>query len=326
MNSKIKYLNFFSLFFIFFNLSLYGDNIVKQDQQLALYILYIGGMFMLALTLYAITLRKKHIKIQQAHDNLDQKIQQEVQKNIEKEKLLIQQSRTAAMGEMLGAIIHQWKQPLNGISISNSAIDLHIKMDDFDKELLSLQTETISKQIEYMDKTLNDFRDFFKLQPKSCFHIDKAITDVLKLVGRVYRSQNINIILDIEKNLTTYGYPNEFSQVIINILNNSRDAIQENKRSLKDVIIKGYKDGDKIKITISDLAGGIPEYIIDKIFDPYITTKSDDKGTGIGLDMSKNIIEKIGGKIEAQNISKLIDQQRYKGAQFNIELNYQECN
>ncbi|MEA3513641.1 MAG: HAMP domain-containing sensor histidine kinase [Campylobacterota bacterium] len=242
-------------------------------------------------------------------------------KNNNLENQLVAQSRNAVMGEMMMAIVHQWKQPLNSIAISNSSVDMHILMDDFDKELLSEQTSNIDDQIVYMNSTLNDFRNFFKVQPRSCFEIKNCIDDVLKLVGKVYAVQKVDIKLELTDGLFVDGYPNELNQVLINIFNNARDIIVEKKPKIKDIVIKSYLKEDKVILTISDLAGGIPTDILNKIFDPYVTTKDDDKGTGIGLDMSKTIIEKVDGTIEATNITKNIDGEKHQGASFIITLN-----
>ncbi|MEA2050237.1 MAG: DUF3365 domain-containing protein [Campylobacterota bacterium] len=283
-------------------------------------LLFIAGALFLLVVYYSIILIRRETELLGANDILDAKVKAEVEKNTQKEKQLIAQNRTAAMGEMMGAIIHQWKQPLNTISIANSAVDMHIIMDDFDKTLLSKQTQSITAQIEYMNTTMNDFRDFFKTHPKSCFNIDMCIKDVLKLVGKIYEIQKINIHTDLEENVHATGYPNELNQVIINILNNARDAILELDPDKKDIFIKTYNKDNRAYLTITDCAGGIPDNIINNIFDAYFTTKDEDKGTGIGLDMSKNIIEKIDGNLSVENVMTTIDGVEYKGAKFTIEL------
>lgn len=285
-------------------------------------LLIIGGLLLILVIYYSIMHIKREGELLSANEILDKRVKTEVEKNVHKEKQLIAQNRTAAMGEMMGAIIHQWKQPLNSISIANSSVSMHILMDDFDKELLSKQVENITSQIEYMNQTMNDFRNFFKNQPRVCFELARSIEDVHKLIGKVYEIQKINIEKDLEEGLMVDGYSNELNQVIINIFNNARDAIKENDVQIKKIFVKTYydKENDMSVLSITDCAGGIPENIIDKIFDPYVTTKSDDKGTGIGLDMSKNIIEKVGGTISASNVVTTIDDKEYKGARFIIKL------
>jgi signal transduction histidine kinase len=136
----------------------------------------------------------------------------------------------------------------------------------------------------------------------------------------VYEIQNINIKLNLGEQCYTSGYSNELNQVIINILNNARDQILETSSQIRDISIVTTTKNDKVILEINDYAGGIPLDIIDRIFEPYVTTKDDDHGTGIGLDMSKTIIEKVGGKIEARNETYLIDGVNYTGAVFSITL------
>ncbi len=285
---------------------------------------FIAGAMFLLVVYYSITLIRREKELQDENDILDAKVKVEVEKNRTKEKLLVQKSRTAAMGEMMGAIIHQWKQPLNGISIASSAIEMHIIMDDFDKELLSKQTQNIAIQIDYMNTTMNDFRDFFKEQQKSCYEIGSCIEEVLKLIGKVYEVQYIKFDLDLSEKIYVTGYPNELNQVIINIFNNARDIILEKKPDVKTIFVKTYEQNDMGILSITDCAGGIPDSIIDTVFDPYVTTKSSDKGTGIGLDMSKSIIEKVEGSLTASNVITIVDDIEYKGAEFKIEL--KKCN
>lgn len=297
------------------------DEEFKANNQMRNKILiFIAFVLFILVFYYSYIVLKRENELLSANELLDKKVKDEVEKNLHKEKQLIQQNRTAAMGEMMGAIIHQWKQPLNSISIANSSIDMHIMLDDFDKELLSKQTKSISSQIEYMNTTMNDFRNFFKAQPKSCFNLETSIKDVYKLIGKIYEIQKIVIEKDLDGDLMIEGYPNELNQVIINILNNARDAIQEHNPEIKKIFIKTYKEDKYAIMTITDCAGGIPEDMLEKIFEPYVTTKSDEKGTGIGLDMSKNIIEKVDGEIFATNVTKIIDDKEHKGAMFTIKL------
>ncbi|MEA3498544.1 MAG: DUF3365 domain-containing protein [Campylobacterota bacterium] len=283
-------------------------------------LIFIAGAMLLLVIYYSITLIRREKELKNENDILDSKVKIEVEKNRTKEKLLVQKSRTAAMGEMMAAIIHQWKQPLNGISIASSAIEMHILMDDFDKELLNKQTSNIATQIEYMNTTMNDFRDFFKEQPKSCYEIGSCVNEVLKLIGKVYETQYIKFEINLDEKIYVAGYPNELNQVIINIFNNARDIIIEKEPTVKTIFVKTYKEGDNGILSITDCAGGIPDDILPKVFDPYITTKTDDKGTGIGLDMSKSIIEKVDGSLTASNVITNVDGVDYKGAQFTIEL------
>jgi len=296
------------------------DDFAANEKMRNDILIFIASALLVLVIYYSFILIKRENELLDANDILDAKVKEEVDKNTQKEKQLIQQSRTAVMGEMMGAIVHQWKQPLNTISIANSTVDMHILLDDFDKELLSKQTQSITAQIEYMNQTMNDFRNFFKVQPKSCFDISYCVNDVYKLIGKIFEIQKVNIEQDIKPGVFVSGFPNELNQVIINVLNNARDQILETKPEVNKVFIKVFDDDNYGYITMTDCAGGIPEDIIDKIFEPYVTTKSDDKGTGIGLDMSKHIMEKAKGNLTAQNTITVIDDKEYKGAVFTIAL------
>ena len=249
------------------------------------------------------------------------KLKDEIHKNIEKERQLIQQNRSASMGDMLSAIIHQWKQPLNTISVANSLIELDLQLsENKDSDNIIKNTQVVNKQIENMSKTMNDFRNFFKPQEKSLYDISTSVNTVYELIGGIYSNQNVNIKLELEDNIITSGYSNELSHVIINILNNARDIIVESNCEIRDIFVKSFIQNNKAVITITDCAGGVSDDLIDKIFDPYVTTKSDEKGTGVGLDMSKTIIEKVEGSITVKNIITTLYKKSYKGAQFKIEL------
>jgi signal transduction histidine kinase len=271
------------------------------------------------------TVREKTEELRELNSQLEERVKEEVSKNIQQEKLLIQQARTSAMGEMMAAIIHQWKQPLAVINAVNNELTFKLRLDMLDNDTVTDVTETISGQVKHMNDTMNDFRNFFKPTQKQKFLLQTCVNNVIALIGDLFKSKGINIKFDIAtENVASNGYPNELTQVIINILNNARDIIEEKNPPIKDVDIVVSSHDDMGIITITDYAGGIPEHIIDKVFDPYVTTKSEDKGTGIGLDMSKTIINKAGGIIRAENISKELEGTSYSGARFTIELPIQD--
>lgn len=296
-------------------------DLAANDEMRNKIIIFIAAAMLVLVIYYSITLIRRETELLDANEILDAKVKEEVEKNLQQSKQMTQQSRSAAMGDMMGAIIHQWKQPLNGISIASSAIDMQIILDDFDKDLLTTHTQSITKQIQNMNTTMNDFRNFFKPQPESCYEVSGCINEVYNLIGTVFANNKVNIKTDLEDGLSTRGYPNELNQVIINILNNARDIIEEKDCVVRDVFIKAFIDNKNVVITITDCAGGVAEDLMDKIFDPYVTTKTDDKGTGIGLDMSKTIIDKVEGSLTVRNVTTKIDGKDYIGAEFRIELN-----
>jgi signal transduction histidine kinase len=239
------------------------------------------------------------------------------EKNREKDKILFQQSKMAEMGGMMASIIHQWKQPLNIINLQNQKMDFFVNLGKLNTEELKTISVNVDKQVKYINQTMNVFRDFFKpSKSKVKFKIDDIFKDIIIIIEKLYSSQGV--FLDIKScEEFIYGYPNELKQVLINILNNSRDAILENKSNHKTIYMTSVIEKDRLKITINDFAGGIPEDIIDKIFEPYFTTKDSNNGTGIGLDMSKEIIKKSGGNISVKNIK---NKDNEVGACFNIDL------
>jgi len=222
----------------------------------------------------------------------------------EKESLLFQQSKMALMGEMMSAIAHQWRQPLNAIAALNLKVETLLEFNEtINAEQYSTVGKEVGTQLNYMSKTIDDFRDFFVPNKRKVnFSISKAIKDVYDMLSPQFKTYDIIVTMDTQS-ITVCGYPNEFKQVLINIINNSKDAILSKKRKNKYIHIKVEKDIEKKAIiSISDNGGGIEEDIISKIYDPYFTTKFKSQGTGIGLYMSKMIIEKsMSGKLSVSN-------------------------
>ncbi|HZF71265.1 HAMP domain-containing sensor histidine kinase, partial [Sulfuricurvum sp.] len=221
----------------------------------------------------------------------------------EQEQLLIQQARFVAMGEMIGNIAHQWRQPLNALSLLLQNIIFAYETNRLDDELMERVNSKGNLLINTMSTTIDDFRNFF--QPnrnKEMFNIAAQLDKTLEIMQGTLENNHIVLEQEVGTDLTLSGFPNEFSQVIINIINNAKDALNERAVDEKIIRIQGYDTADEIIIRISDNGGGISKSIIDKIFDPYFTTKKEGKGTGIGLYMSKVIVESsMNGKLVASN-------------------------
>jgi len=243
----------------------------------------------------AITSRLKQRKLKALNEYLQEEIAKAVEANRRQEKMLELQTRHAQMGEMLSAITHQWMQPLSIISLASQNIREFLEEDD---EVLEIN-ESILRQVVFMQETMEEFKHFFKpaTQTRS-FCVFDAIKKVHSLIRDAYAS--IDVMIQGDSHSMISGYPNEFYQVIINLLNNAKDALKENriKQGKIDVVIR--QENDYIIIEISDNAGGIPESIIERIFEPYFTSKGD-KGTGVGLYLSKEILHKINGDITVKN-------------------------
>lgn len=250
---------------------------------------------------------KRYDARQQELDELNQQLEQKINDELKhaqaNHKRYEQQAKMAAMGEMMDAVAHQWKQPLNALSMMSDML-----VDDFDNSLvdkkyideLSKDTQT---QITHMINTLGEFRNFFRpKETKESFGIKRSLSSVLVLINDEFMKNNITINILSDKEVLIYGIENEFKHLVLNIINNAKDAF--NERDIKDRIINinFYKDDKNIYLEIDDSAGGIPTNVIKHIFKPEVTTKSKSKGTGIGLYMSMQIAQKLGGKLSVRNL------------------------
>jgi signal transduction histidine kinase len=249
-------------------------------------------------------LRQKTAQLEELNRTLVEKVQQEVDKNREKDHLLILQSRQAAMGEMIGNIAHQWRQPLTAISLLVQDLGECYVYGDFTKEYLDKTIRNALNVIQHMSHTIDDFRNFFKQEKeKKAFSVGEVVTRSLSFIESSLRFNNIVVEVDVDDDLLAFGFPNEFSQALINIIGNAKEAFRERGTSEPLIRIQGFREGKRAVVTITDNAGGIPTQIIDKIFEPYFTTREIENGTGLGLYMSKTIVEKnMDGKLTASNV------------------------
>ena len=244
------------------------------------------------------------------NEELEIRVKEEVEKNRKKDQQLIEQSRLAQMGEMISMIAHQWRQPITAISMGTNNILLDIELDTINNDTLKDNIEDISNTMQELSKTIDDFRNFYKPDKES---VSKKLEDVVKkslnIIKTSLLNNDINIIEEYKSNEEIKLYDNEMIHVIINILQNAQDNFQEN--NIKEAYIKITTDNRTI--SICDNGGGIPENIMGKIFDPYFSTKKEKNGTGLGLYMSKTIVEEHhNGKLTVVNTD--------DGVCFKIEL------
>jgi len=232
----------------------------------------------------------------------------------EKERLLLQQSRLAAMGETINNIAHQWRQPLNTLGLSIQSLKMFHDCGEFTKEILDHNVSYSMELIQHMSKTIDDFLHYFRPDKEKVeYSIRDAVLRTVSLVKDSLKYQQISIDVHASANPTVIGFPNEYSQVLLNIIMNAKDALLGKHQDGARVTITISEEGERSVVTIADNGGGIPEDIMDKVFEPYFTTKESDQGTGIGLFMSKAIIEKsMGGRLTVRNIG--------DGAEFRIEI------
>ncbi len=252
-----------------------------------------------------------------ASEHLSQLVQKEVAKNEEKQRLLIQQNKLAAMGEMIGSIAHQWRQPLNNITLILHFVRDNVDNPDFGKAMLEKYVQKAKKQIDYMSDTIDDFRNFYQpSKNKANFDVAKAINSTHAIMQTQFEKNSIKTTLS-GNSFTIMGYENEFRQAILNILSNAKDAILSQRKQKKTDTGEVRIRLDEHRIQISNNGGQASPEVLERMFEPYFTTKFEDKGTGIGLYMTRTIIEKnMDGLITAANI--------HNGVEFTITFNKEE--
>ena len=231
-------------------------------------------------------------EIQALNLSLTDKVKEEVNKNRKKDQQLLEQSRLAQMGEMLSMIAHQWRQPLAAISSASSALELKATLDKVDKDTVLRNSQNISKYSQHLSATIDDFRDFFKPNKElRLVTYCELIESVLSILETSVETKNITLVKELNCNEKFNTHSNEIKQVILNLIKNAEDVLVENSIKNPYIKINTYTIDDKHILEVRDNGGGIPEDIKDKIFDPYFSTKLDKNGTGLGLYMSKIIVE-----------------------------------
>jgi signal transduction histidine kinase len=249
--------------------------------------------------------------LQELNRTLEKRVRQEVAENREKDVMLIQQNRQAALGEILDHIAHQWKHPLAVISLTAHLL----KTDNtLSRDSVNETTDGIIDQVKNLTQMLNEYRDFYRQdKDKSVFRIKEGIDKALSFITPVLRIESIKLEVNTDADLYALGYPKAFAQVILNMVSNSRDAFREHEVKNPRIVVNGFAENNMALVTVTDNAGGINAADMESIFEMNFTTKEQSGGTGIGLYMSRNIIEKkMGGDLTAANVA--------DGARFCIRL------
>lgn len=237
-------------------------------------------------------LSHSRLELERLNKQMEEQVVKEVEKRREQERIMMQQSRHAAMGEMVGNIAHQWRQPLNSLGLIVGKLELAFEYNRLDETMMQESVKKANRLIEVMSRTIDDFRNFFMPQKeKEKFLLEKVIADTTYLLQNTLERSNIQLRYRQDDDIALYGYGNELAQVLMVILTNAKDAIEDSKTKPGVISIAAYKSVNEAIITISDNGPGVSEEIQGRIFDPYFTTKSEKKGTGIGLYMAKKIIE-----------------------------------
>lgn len=258
------------------------------------------------------TVRERTEALERLNASLERRVAEEVANNREKDHLLIQQSRLAAMGEMIGSIAHQWRQPINTLALLLENLRDAQAFGELDAAYLDRSVEEGQAVIRRMSVTIDDFRHFFRPdKEKTRFTVGRAVGDVLGILDPAFHHNGISVRVEGGGDALVWGYPNEFAQVLLNLLANAKEVIVEREARDGEIVIAIAVVDGAVRIEVRDNAGGIAPGVIDRVFDPYFTTK--EKGSGIGLYMSKMIIEgSMGGTIRAAN--------RERGACFTITM------
>lgn len=237
------------------------------------------------------------------HNITERKLAEEMLRS--KELLLQQQSRLAALGEMIGNIAHQWRQPLGSISVIAGSIivekELGIQSND---DTLVTQMKNINDQVQYLSRTIDDFRNFFKDdQSKTLFDVSDVLNDAINISKASYENFYITVTRDYSSGIIYFGGKSMLLQIVLNLLSNAKDALVQSGMENKQVILSLRESDGVITIKVKDNGGGIPDEIKDKLFDPYFTTKHQSQGTGLGLYMSAQILQNhFNGHLRVLNV------------------------
>jgi PAS domain S-box-containing protein len=283
----------------------FEDNIIHSD----------GSVLQVEIKERNIKLEKKALKIVAIMDLTQIK---------QKEQMLSNQSKMASMREIIGNIAHQWRQPLTAISVAAGGIKLGYELDMSDQEETLMELDNIVTNAQFLSDTIEDFQNFLNNDRITTnFLINETIDKTIAIIGANLTSSDIYIIKDYDQNIQISGIQNDLIQVLLNIINNSADILKSQQDLAKEryIIINSYIDSDFVIINIQDTAGGVPDDIINKVFEPYFTTKHQSQGTGLGLYMShKIIVNTFKGKIYVINSEFEYNENKYYGAKFTIKV------
>lgn len=269
-------------------------------------------------------LDKKNRELEILKEGLQRRVEEAVREIQQKDSYLLHKSRLAQMGEMISMVAHQWKQPLSSIAALQISLLMAIELEEYDlsdakerEKFIALLEEKLNKigaQTQELSAIISEFSDFYRPNKfQEDIHLNTLIIKAYKLLEDSLLSEKINLHLELDSHATLKLFQNEFLQALLNIINNAREQLKEKNIKDAQIVIKSYDKEDVCVVEISDNALGIKKDIIEKIFDPYFSTKFEKNGTGLGLYMAKSIIEQHHkGKIYAQNIS--------NGAKFTIEI------
>ncbi|MDD2540378.1 MAG: CHASE domain-containing protein [Desulfuromonadaceae bacterium] len=256
----------------------------------------------------------EQLKLEELNRTLETRVAEAVLQLRQNDQLMLLKNRQATMGEMIHNIAHQWRQPLNSLGLILQNIQCEFVAGQMTVEQMTGDIKDVMELIHFMSKTVDDFRNFFKEDTEIvCFSVQDSIKNAVTLVRATLADHGIALVVAQDIDIQINGHPNEYAQVLLNLLSNAKDVLVERAISNPTITIKSECLGDHSVVTVSDNAGGICDSAIGRVFDPYFTTKPKGKGSGVGLHMSKTIIEEhMGGRLTVANVG--------EGAQFRIEV------
>ena len=242
-------------------------------------------------------------ELEELNESLVIKVQKEIEKNREKVQLLVQKSKFIALGEMISNIAHQWRQPLSELSSILMYIKFKQSIKALDENTMNQKLQEADKVLDFMSHTIDDFRNFFMpKKEKEEFYLNKVVDLVINIVSSTLKNYDIRLEINIDEKIVLKTYLNEYEQVLLNIINNAKDVLIEKKIENPYIKIRAQEEVNHIILTIEDNGGGVLVEPKGKIFEPYFTTKENSNGTGIGLYMSKIIVDKnMKGKLRVKN-------------------------
>ncbi|RUM67689.1 MAG: hypothetical protein DSZ05_02195 [Sulfurospirillum sp.] len=254
------------------------------------------------------------MELQELNQKLEERVREEVAKNRKKDSIMIHNSRLAQMGEMMSLIAHQWRQPLSAISATSTGLHVKIELDKYDKTFFLNALDKIEEYVKHLSTTVNDFSNFFKPSKRTEESTaGEMIERALFIMSASLRKNSVDVVVEDGAPSKIRTHTNEVIQVLINLIKNAENVLLKRKIEKPIISVSAYEKGEYLYIEISDNAGGIDEKIIDQIFEPYFTTKNADDSTGLGLYMSRFIIEEsCGGELKVENAK--------EGARFTIKL------